>query len=49
VRDGDGYFTIVDRKKDMIVSGGFQRLPARDRRRAVGSPQCVRGGRDRRA
>jgi fatty-acyl-CoA synthase len=27
VRDGDGYFTIVDRKKDMIVSGGFNVFP----------------------
>ena len=27
VRDGDGFFTIVDRKKDMIVSGGFNVFP----------------------
>jgi len=27
VRDADGYFTIVDRKKDMIVSGGFNVFP----------------------
>src|SRR5262245_50932546 len=27
VRDGDGYFTIMDRKKDMIVSGGFNVFP----------------------
>jgi len=27
MRDGDGYFTIVDRKKDMIVSGGFNVFP----------------------
>jgi fatty-acyl-CoA synthase len=27
VRDDDGYFTIVDRKKDMIVSGGFNVFP----------------------
>lgn len=25
--DGDGYWTIVDRKKDMIVSGGFNVFP----------------------
>jgi fatty-acyl-CoA synthase len=25
--DADGYFTIVDRKKDMIVSGGFNVFP----------------------
>ena len=27
VRDDDGYFYIVDRKKDMIVSGGFNVFP----------------------
>ena len=27
VRDGDGLFYIVDRKKDMIVSGGFNVFP----------------------
>jgi fatty-acyl-CoA synthase len=27
VRDGDGFFYIVDRKKDMIVSGGFNVFP----------------------
>jgi acyl-CoA synthetase (AMP-forming)/AMP-acid ligase II len=27
VRDEEGYFTIVDRKKDMIVSGGFNVYP----------------------
>ena len=27
VRDEDGFFTIVDRKKDMIVSGGFNVFP----------------------
>ena len=27
IRDGDGYFYIVDRKKDMIVSGGFNIFP----------------------
>jgi fatty-acyl-CoA synthase len=26
-RDGDGFLTIVDRKKDMIVSGGFNVFP----------------------
>jgi fatty-acyl-CoA synthase len=27
VRDGDGYVYIVDRKKDMVVSGGFNVFP----------------------
>ena len=27
VRDGDGFFYVVDRKKDMIVSGGFNVFP----------------------
>ncbi len=27
VMDSDGYFTIVDRKKDMIISGGFNIYP----------------------
>ena len=32
ILDADGYLSIVDRKKDMILRGGLQRLPARDRR-----------------
>ncbi len=28
VRDADGWFYVVDRKKDMIISGGFNVYPA---------------------
>ena len=42
--DEDGYFTIVDRMKDMILTAGLQRLPGGDRARAVRAP----GGRARR-
>jgi acyl-CoA synthetase (AMP-forming)/AMP-acid ligase II len=28
VRDADGWFYVVDRKKDMIISGGFNIYPA---------------------
>ena len=27
-RDADGWFYVVDRKKDMIISGGFNIYPA---------------------
>ena len=29
--DADGFLTIVDRTKDMIVSGGFNIFPAKSR------------------
>jgi len=32
-RDEDGYFYITDRKRDLIISGGFNTLP-RSRSRA---------------
>ena len=28
MRDADGWFYVVDRKKDMIISGGFNVYPA---------------------
>ncbi len=34
----DGYLRIVDRKKDLILVSGFQRLPQRNRRRRRVSP-----------
>ncbi len=49
VRDDEGYFTIVDRKKDMIVSGGFNVFPREIEDVLTSHPAVVRGGRDRRA
>ena len=42
VRDADGYFTIHDRKKNMIVSGGENIYPAEVER--VLARACGRGG-----
>lgn len=54
VMDGDGYFSIVDRKKDMIIAGGFNvyprdieevlyEHPAVREACAIGIPHPVRG------
>jgi len=46
--DEDGYLFIRDRKKDMVIVGGVQRLSARDRRGAVPASRYRRGRRGRR-
>ena len=38
--DEDGFYTIVDRKKDMIVSGGFNVFPVRSRTCSPSIPRC---------
>ena len=45
-KDEDGFFFIKDRVKDMIIRGGLQCLPARDRRGALWPPGDRRGRRD---
>ena len=47
--DEEGYFTIVDRKKDMIISGGFNVYPTRCGRSVVFAPEDPRGLCHRRA
>lgn len=39
VRDEDGWFYVVDRKKDMIISGGFNVYPAEVEQALMSSPQ----------
>ncbi len=45
--DEDGYFFIVDRKKDMIIRGGYNVYPARDRGGPLRASRRL-GGRGRR-
>src|SRR3954462_5546357 len=45
--DEDGYFFIVDRKKEMVIRGGFNVSRARSRRSSTSTPRGC-GGCDRR-
>jgi acyl-CoA synthetase (AMP-forming)/AMP-acid ligase II len=38
LRDADGWFYVVDRKKDMIISGGFNVYPAEVERALLAHP-----------
>ena len=49
VIDEDGFVYIVDRKKDMIISGGFNVFPSEGRAGPVGSSRGAGLRRDRRA
>ena len=49
LRDADGYFKVVDRAKDMLISGGLNVYPAEIERVLAGVEGRRRGGRDRRA
>ena len=46
--DEDGYFYLVDRKKDMIISGGFNVYPRTIEEAIYEHPSRRRGDRDRR-
>ena len=47
--DDEGYLYVVDRKKDMIITGGFQRVLLGGRTGADGDSRRAAGGRVRRA
>ncbi len=47
--DENGFFYIVDRKKDMILVSGFQRVPERGRGRDRRPGRRAGSRRDRRA
>lgn len=41
VKDGDGFVTLVDRKKDVIISGGFNIYPAEIERELLSHPDVI--------
>jgi acyl-CoA synthetase (AMP-forming)/AMP-acid ligase II len=41
VADAQGYVTLVDRKKDMIISGGFNIYPAEIERELLSHPDVI--------
>ena len=45
--DADGYFYLVDRKKDMIISGGFNVYPQMIEQAIYDTSRRARGDRDR--
>ena len=47
--DEDGYFFIVDRKKDMIIRGGYNVYPREIEEVLYEHPAVARGRRGRRA
>src|SRR5690606_40637583 len=42
VRDEDGFFFIVDRKKDVIIRGGYTSIRVNSRRSSTNIPRCGR-------
>ena len=47
--DADGFLTLMDRKKDMIISGGFNIYPSDLEAVLIATPRRRRGERGRRA
>ena len=47
--DARGFLTLLDRAKDLVISGGAEHLSARDRGRAARPSRRRRGGGDRRS